>query len=342
MKVERRKEGIEPSVSKRIWPSLAVVLLAVLIVPIVGPSEFTEAGTILCAGHRATITGTAKGEVIRGTPGNDVIHARGGNDVVRGGGGADIICGGSGSDLLVGGPGRDELRGESGNDELRGQGGVDKLAGGGGRDLLNGGKRIDRINGGRGTDSCYRTTAARRSKCEKSQLWTRHWAALKMAGDRLSYTEAAGGTAPMALDVPQLADLRFQRAIGCTFLDAPGDYCDWRFTMPNGVRRFAARVGGDPRFVDGTVARYELIGDGRLIASKVVGLGDVGTIKAPIAGVDYLILRIRYDRSVADPSPTEFHLWADPRIGYHPRLQPACAIAPSTSSNPVPTCTSEL
>ena len=71
-------------------------------------------------------------------------------------------------------------------------------------------------------------------------------------------------------------------------------------------------------------------------------VGEIGTITASIAGVDYLILRIRHHATAAPPAATEFHLWADPRIGYNGRLSAACAIVPATSGNRVPTCRSEL
>ena len=70
----------------------------------------------VCAGERATITGTDEDDVIDGTPRRDIIHARRGNDIVRASGGDDIVCGGHGDDELRGGRGNDDLRGEDGND----------------------------------------------------------------------------------------------------------------------------------------------------------------------------------------------------------------------------------
>ena len=328
--------------SKRTWRILVGALVISAVSPVITASSSADAATPTCGGRRATIVGTANDDVINGTAGNDVIVALGGRDLVRGRGGNDTICGGAGADRLRGGPGGDLLLGGAGRDDLRGGRGQDELRGGGGNDLLDGGLHVDSLDGGPGRDSCYRTTAARLAACEKDQLWTGHWKALQQPGDVVSHTEAASGSAPMALDVPKLANRRFLRSVGCTFVDAPGDSCDWRFILPDGATRFAARVGGDPRFTTGTVARYQLIGDGKVIASRVVGVGEIGTIKASIAGVDYLILRIRHHATAAPPAATEFHLWADPRIGYNGRLSAACAIVPATSGNRVPTCRSEL
>ena len=48
-----------------------------------------------CAGKRATITGTGRGDEIRGTPRRDVIFGGGGRDIISGLGGNDLICGGA-------------------------------------------------------------------------------------------------------------------------------------------------------------------------------------------------------------------------------------------------------
>jgi Ca2+-binding RTX toxin-like protein len=98
-----------------------------------------------CAGLKATIVGTAKGEVIRGTAKRDVIVARGGHDKVFGRGGNDVICGGTGHDRIVGAGGKDLIFGGAGRD---------KLYGGSGRDRLLGGPANDRLAGGPGNDAC--------------------------------------------------------------------------------------------------------------------------------------------------------------------------------------------
>jgi RTX calcium-binding nonapeptide repeat (4 copies) len=69
-----------------------------------------------CLGVRATIVGTAGGDLLRGTQKRDVIVALGGRDRVYGRGGDDLLCGGPGNDLLDGGPGRNRLHGGAGQD----------------------------------------------------------------------------------------------------------------------------------------------------------------------------------------------------------------------------------
>jgi Ca2+-binding RTX toxin-like protein len=117
-------------------------------IPISGP-----AGTAgKCAGKKATMTGTARRDVIKGTRKRDVIAALGGNDTVRGLGGNDLVCGGKGKDRLFGGKGKDLLRGDAGNDTLVGGAGRDRLKGGRGRDVLRGGPGKDTLAGGPGKD----------------------------------------------------------------------------------------------------------------------------------------------------------------------------------------------
>jgi subtilisin-like proprotein convertase family protein len=140
----------------------------------------------ICAGHPATIVGTAEADRLTGTPGRDVIVSRGGRDSIAGRGGDDTICAGPGADVVQGGRGadtidggaardtllggfghdtltghrgRDTLNGGSGNDVLRGTGGSDTLLGRGGDDHLHGGAWIDNCVGGAGSDratSCER------------------------------------------------------------------------------------------------------------------------------------------------------------------------------------------
>ena len=110
-----------------------------------GPATRPAAtGVPRCAGHRATIVGTAKADVLRGTPRADVIVALGGNDRVTALGGRDIVCGGKGNDRLLGGSGTDRLDGEQGNDTLSGGQGRDRLTGGPQRDSCVGGAGRDR------------------------------------------------------------------------------------------------------------------------------------------------------------------------------------------------------
>jgi uncharacterized delta-60 repeat protein len=81
-----------------------------------------------CAGERATIVGTERGETLRGTRRADVIVARGGKDRVRALGGQDIVCGGKGRDTLFGGRGRDRLIGGGQRDRCTGGSGRDRAA----------------------------------------------------------------------------------------------------------------------------------------------------------------------------------------------------------------------
>ncbi len=87
-----------------------------------------------CGGWRATIVGTAGGDVLTGTSGPDVIVAGGGRDTIRGGGGRDTICAGAGNDTVNGSGGVDLLIGDAGDDHLDG---------GPGRDICDGGPGAD-------------------------------------------------------------------------------------------------------------------------------------------------------------------------------------------------------
>jgi hypothetical protein len=81
-----------------------------------------------CGGKQATVTGTAKNDVLVGTraadviwggPGRDRIYGLGGNDIVCGGDGNDVIVGGDGDDWVDAGPGADRVYGEAGWDVCR-------------------------------------------------------------------------------------------------------------------------------------------------------------------------------------------------------------------------------
>jgi hypothetical protein len=87
-----------------------------------------------CGGRRATMVGSALGDVLKGTPRRDVIAGLDGNDKLVGLRGKDILCGGLGRDRLRGGGGADRLLGGKGRDRLVGGPGRDKLRGGPGRD----------------------------------------------------------------------------------------------------------------------------------------------------------------------------------------------------------------
>ncbi len=97
--------------------------------PAGGPGPAGPAKVVRCAGKRATIVGTARGETLRGSPRADVIVALGGNDRVLAGRGRDLVCGGAGRDVLSGGPGRDRLIGGGQRDRCEGGPGRDRAAG---------------------------------------------------------------------------------------------------------------------------------------------------------------------------------------------------------------------
>jgi Ca2+-binding RTX toxin-like protein len=103
-------------------------------------------------GHRCTIVGTPRRDVLRGTSHRDVICGLGGNDTLRGVGGNDVLIGGPGSDRLVGGPGKDVLIGQNGADLIIGRKGADRMRGGPGADRLNGGSGNDLLKGDAGGD----------------------------------------------------------------------------------------------------------------------------------------------------------------------------------------------
>jgi uncharacterized delta-60 repeat protein len=124
----------------------------------------SSAGPPKCAGRRATIFGTKRGEKLIGTKKADVIVGLGGNDVIRGGGGKDLICGGTGNDRIDSGTGNDRVYGQSGKDRLLGASGNDRIDGGTGNDRVYGQSGKDRllgaggndlIDGGTGNDSIY-------------------------------------------------------------------------------------------------------------------------------------------------------------------------------------------
>ncbi len=104
-----------------------------------GSYEFEPSPVVIargkCAGVTATITGTAKRDVIKGTAKRDVIAALGGNDKITGLAGNDLICGGAGNDQIFGGGGKDRLVGQGGKDKLIGGTGKDRLQGGPGKDV---------------------------------------------------------------------------------------------------------------------------------------------------------------------------------------------------------------
>ncbi|MDF1603942.1 calcium-binding protein [Nocardioides sp. YIM 152315] len=116
-------------------PVLGVLVGAVstALAAVPGPAD---AAAPSCQGHRATIVGTDRGDVLTGTPGRDVIVGRGGDDEIRGGGGSDLLCGGPGEDRLYGGADR------RWHDQFQTIATGDRLDGGPGDDLLHPGPTI--------------------------------------------------------------------------------------------------------------------------------------------------------------------------------------------------------
>ena len=117
-----------------------------------GAGSGQQPGVPRCAGKRATIVGTGHRDTLRGTRRADVILALGGNDRIRAGRGNDLVCGGAGNDSITGQSGRDRLLGGAGNDRLSGGAGKDSLLGGTGNDRLTGGGGRDHCLGGSGRD----------------------------------------------------------------------------------------------------------------------------------------------------------------------------------------------
>ncbi len=81
----------------------------------------------VCAGYKATKTGTSGDDVLVGTSGWDVLKGKGGKDEISGKAGFDLICGDAGNDVLRGGADADFLFG--------GGGSKDRMIGGGDHDL---------------------------------------------------------------------------------------------------------------------------------------------------------------------------------------------------------------
>ena len=125
----------------------------------------SSAGPPRCAGRKATIFGTKRGEKLIGTKKADVIVGLGGNDVIRGGGGKDLICGGTGNDRIDGGTSSDRIYGQSGKDRLLGASGNDRVDGGTGNDKIYG-------QSGRGSPARRRRQRLHRRRHRKRQdLW---------------------------------------------------------------------------------------------------------------------------------------------------------------------------
>jgi hypothetical protein len=102
---------------------------------------------VRCGRRIATVTGTARRDVLRGSRGPDVIATGAGRDRVVGGRGNDRICTGAGRDAISGGPGRDTLVGGPG---------ADRIGGGAGRDICPGAGDDDRLRSCAGGAALHR------------------------------------------------------------------------------------------------------------------------------------------------------------------------------------------
>lgn len=155
------------SLSRR---TAGVLLTLALPVPVVvATTTAADAARPTCAGFKATIVGTNKGETIRGTARRDVIVARGGNDRISAGAGDDVICAGAGNDWIDAGAGNDTVKGGGGTDVILGGAGKDRLSGDAGSDSIDGGAGRDIVRGGAGRDVC----GGESSDCE-ARLPVRH------------------------------------------------------------------------------------------------------------------------------------------------------------------------
>lgn len=128
----------------------AAVTAAVLAAGLLAPSPSPARARPTCMGHRATIVGTNRHDVLRGTDGRDVIVGLDGADVIRGLGGDDLICGGDG--YLYGDHKPEVLLGGDGDDEIAGGPSYEKSFGGPGNDVLRPNRGGGSADGGPGDD----------------------------------------------------------------------------------------------------------------------------------------------------------------------------------------------
>ncbi len=136
-------------------------VLAIVMSCLTATSSDAQA-VILCAGHEATIVGTAGDDTLTGTDGPDVIVALEGDDHVDGFSGDDRVCGGDGHDFIGGQDGNDLIYGGFGNDAINGDpfmasgtGDNDRLFGGPGNDVMRSSTASDLIDGGTGIDDLW-------------------------------------------------------------------------------------------------------------------------------------------------------------------------------------------
>lgn len=142
----------------------AVMLLMTFGLIPIGAVSVAAVDVSTCAGHSATILGTAADDILVGTDSDDVIVGLGGDDQIEPGLGDDVVCGGDGSDTITDSDGLDRLNGGAGDDILFDQGGSSVLIGKGGNDHFffdsTGRGAEDTVYGGPGDDELHMSEAA--------------------------------------------------------------------------------------------------------------------------------------------------------------------------------------
>jgi Ca2+-binding RTX toxin-like protein len=301
------------------------VITALLISSAGFTGEGASAAILTCAGKTVTIAGNNASNKIIGTPGADVIHGLGGSDIIKGGGGNDTICGGDGNDRIWGGNGKDRIYGGRGNDVIRGGNGSDTMFGSSGRDLLDGGPDGGVAYGGSYRDACYRATTPDGSRCDRDQV-NIDGASNIEASDLLSLTNTNSGLYNRAYSGASVDGKFYRRGIGCYHYSSWGmdstDDCSSDFILGRNYRRFASRIGVLDVSVDpDVVVKFEVIGDGSIIATRTVAYGQIKALNVDVRNVLRLELRISAINS--DSSGKMYFAWLDPRISANERLYAA-------------------
>ena len=268
-----------------------------------GSLTSTAAGTLRCQGKVVTIRGDGGANRIHGTSGPDVIHALGGNDTVYGNGGNDTICLGGGNDKANGGNGRDRISGGKGNDLINGGRGFDRISGEAGSDLIDGGRDGALAYGGKGHDACFRSSGPGIGDdpppgCEKDQLW---WGSVgREFSDMVPVSLSGKGRLDHVTEfVPRVNGHLYRRGIGCTNFGPAiggankGDFCSFKYKLGRKYTRFATVVGQVDKYYYGYWrVRFDVIGDGKRLESKIIGTNQAKRLVADVSGVSRLTIRI--------------------------------------------------
>jgi hypothetical protein len=123
----------------------------------------------------------------------------------------------------------------------------------------------------------------------------------------------------------QINGKTFRRGLGCDGVDFPGNYCEYSYNLSRKYRRFAAYVGIDDTSSNSNVVNsFEVIGDGDVIATQVVGFGERKRIVANVANVLRLTVRISAVSSETEGSEASY--FTDPRVSRYAGLYPAAPI----------------